>query len=107
MGIVLGRIKMQATQSLVVLFALIAAVGIQQGWAFKCYQCNSGGEYEGKDCMTENLKKEFYLDCAGKAQNFTMCRKMTQNVGGDTRIIRQCAETGTLGRCVERTGTKG
>jgi hypothetical protein len=99
---------------LVLMVAVVAAVGIHTGDAVKCYVCNSGEEFDGTTCADplpkeEAKAKDLLRDCDDEGQkdgkNYTMCRKFLQDVEGDSRIVRTCASAGRVNQCVDRTGT--
>ncbi|KAH9494857.1 hypothetical protein Btru_015841 [Bulinus truncatus] len=84
------------------LFCVIVLL-IKEGIALKCYACSS--EVSAEACLNPGPTTQT-TDCVG---NQTMCRKIEQQIyynGEDhTRVLRQCATSGELGECLERTGT--
>lgn len=90
--------------SLIYGIAFFAAL-ICIGNAISCYECNSGSQYNGTACgdpATDASLAPFLTTCSGE---YTLCRKMTQNVEGDYRVIRSCATSGRVNQCYGRTGT--
>lgn len=78
---------------------------IYLGNAISCYECNSGSQYNGTSCAdpaTEQSLAPFLTNCTSE---YHYCRKMTQNVEGDYRVIRSCATSGRVNQCYGRTGT--
>ena len=67
------------------------------GSAVKCHICNSGENYDGKECDPLTTDR-FLLDCADwatennypDANNFTMCRKQVQHGKQYCRILSIC-----------------
>jgi hypothetical protein len=96
--------------SICAIFVILAAVGVRTGNAVLCYSCNSGGQYQGDGCSDPLPPSTKAIDCDAEGiidgKNYTMCRKFTQDVEGDFRIVRSCATSGRPGQCVDRTGTK-
>ncbi|XP_052068037.1 uncharacterized protein LOC127707500 [Mytilus californianus] len=89
----------------VVIFICISCY-IDVGESIKCHVCNS---FETQQCGDEFSKDntDFLMDCP---TNYTMCRKIVQNVfyedDWNLRYIRECAKTGEVeDTCRERTGT--
>lgn len=82
---------------------------IYTGNAILCYECNSGEKYNGTVCSDPaegKLTPNMAINCtAAYGSNYVLCRKMTQNVGGDYRVIRSCATSGRVNQCYGRTGT--
>ncbi|GFR61297.1 hypothetical protein ElyMa_001842700 [Elysia marginata] len=72
----------------------------------QCYSCSS---YPGEPDLCSNPTAETNVETCLKGE--TMCRKVEQHItyGGDdhVRTFRECAKTGDLGECSERTGTHG
>lgn len=83
---------------------LIVAISVYTVESMQCYVCNSGINYQGKNCETNFVG--FKEEC-GVDQNYTRCRKTIQTVVDDVRTIRSCATAGTQtgSKCVDRTGT--
>ncbi|KAK0050978.1 hypothetical protein Bpfe_019498 [Biomphalaria pfeifferi] len=90
------------SQQLIPLFFLIFLL-IKEGITLKCYSCSS--EIANTSCLTPGPTTPT-VECSG---NQTMCRKIEQqiyyNKEDNTRILRQCATSGEVGECLERTGT--
>lgn len=85
--------------SFVGLLVIIYVSGL--GEALKCHQCNQETHtkcgdpfyYEGEvDAEGKPVPRttEFLLDCPSDGKNYTLCRKMFQNVRGEERVIRNC-----------------
>lgn len=85
--------------SLVGLLAIVYLSGLSN--ALKCHQCNQETHtkcgdpffYEGEvdgDGKPVPRTTEFLLDCPSDGKNYTLCRKMYQNVRGEERVIRGC-----------------
>jgi hypothetical protein len=76
-----------------------------------CYQCNSGADFDGPNCMSSNatLLAQFAKPCPMDGRNYTRCRKQFQTVETDARIIRSCALASHYGAatplCISRLGT--
>lgn len=89
----------------VVFFAVLICIVEGSGQNISCYQCNSGSQYNGAKCgdpFDAKAEIDFLIPCGPE---YTMCRKMTQNVEGDYRVIRSCATSGRKNQCYGRTGT--
>jgi hypothetical protein len=107
---------MKTVQSYLAVLPLVLIICVETGvYATKCYACNSGSKYEKELCadpfdVKVAEENNFLVDCdqvlGNTGMNFTYCRKMSQTVSGETRILRQCASHVRLDRCIERTGTK-
>jgi len=92
-------------------FGLILAVGVQTGYSIFCYDCNSGPIYQGEACEDEfGMPESLLKNCSdiNDGRTYTYCRKMTQDVEGEYRVLRMCgsAMEPRFDRCIERTGTK-
>lgn len=79
-------------------------VDAKKGSRISCYKCNT---YETDECHNpEKYPGKYEQVCAADED---MCRKIEQNINIDgkdeTRVHRQCATKGSLGDCLERTGT--
>jgi len=75
------------------------------GNAISCYECNSGPLYNGTDCgdpVNKDKLAQFLTTCSSE---YSLCRKMTQNVEGTSSVIRSCATSGRVNQCYGRTGT--
>jgi hypothetical protein len=104
---------MNSLQLAFAILGVVLIVGTENALGIKCHICNSGDQYEGKECE-ELSSDKFLMDCNefGEKNNFpeyinaTMCRKMDQTVQDDYRVVRSCAQTGRTDRCIERTGTR-
>lgn len=76
-----------------------------------CYQCNSADGMEGPTCATGDVSEltPYLKPCPTDSEVYTRCRKMEQNVEGESRIIRSCATAGASAvsedRCIDRVGT--
>ncbi|CAH1795249.1 unnamed protein product [Owenia fusiformis] len=90
----------------VCLFALFCLV--EQGESISCYECNSGPDrkFDGNACEDPfGIPNSFLVNCTETyGEGYSLCRKMDQDIKGDTRTIRQCAKGGPE-KCVLRTGT--
>jgi len=96
--------------SLLVL-GLVFVLSVQTGYGeLQCYECNSADQYEGKDCEDKTKLGNFIVNCSDHTKidgiEYKYCRKLTQQVDKDYRIVRQCAASAKGSRCVDRTGTK-
>ncbi|XP_074649143.1 UPAR/Ly6 domain-containing protein crok-like [Tubulanus polymorphus] len=82
------------------LFLVICAVFvIEEGSALKCYSCNTK---LNSNCMEDKtLTDDLIVTCP----NATSCRKISQTVTGDYRIIRQCGFAAAPIKCTLRAGT--
>jgi len=73
---------------------VILAAVFATGEALKCHQCTSyisakcGDPFYFEDGQPKT--KEFLTDCPVDGKEYTLCRKIYQNVRGDERIIRSC-----------------
>jgi len=85
--------------------ACFMVLSVQIGEALQCHVCNSGKQYDGATCDDPIGPTQHVETCDTKKGNYSMCRKVRQDVDGDVRIIRSCALTGQ-NRCIDRTGTK-
>lgn len=63
--------------------------------ALKCHQCTT---YEHTQCGdpfyfddgNPRSEDKYLKDCPEDGKNYTLCRKMYQNVRGDERVVRSC-----------------
>ncbi|GIX76953.1 protein quiver [Caerostris darwini] len=76
-----------------------------------CWECNSKSDPNcGEPFKTPTIQ---YTDCNQRFLtgdihvNATVCRKITQKVQGETRVIRSCGfyNPETAGTCISRAGT--
>merc|ERR1719346_231685 len=74
--------------------------------ALQCHQCQS---IQNADCGDEFTATTTYLnDCPADGKNYTVCRKIKQDVDGEVRVTRQCGtEWDPEKPCVDRTGSGG
>ncbi|XP_059163957.1 uncharacterized protein LOC131946926 [Physella acuta] len=90
-------------QQLVLSTLLVVVLMVGECASLKCYSCNSFNKTQS--CITPGPTTPI-VECEA---NQTMCRKIEQQIyynGADqTRVFRQCATLGSLGDCLERTGT--
>lgn len=99
---------METVHICLAILAAVLMVAVQRSEAIDCYVCNTGDTYESEACVNPkgtDFVRNCDLEGIKDGLNYTMCRKMAQDVQGDFRIVRTCAATGVAGRCVERTGT--
>merc|ERR1712156_715974 len=83
--------KMDLRSSLIL--AVVLTV-ISTGEALKCHQCTS---YESAKCGDpfyyddgQIKTNEFLGECPSDGKEYTLCRKIYQNVRGDERVVRSC-----------------
>ncbi|GFN81998.1 hypothetical protein PoB_000850400 [Plakobranchus ocellatus] len=76
----------------------------ESGSGLQCYHCSSF--LKEHSCDNPNTKDTPIVNCSSGE---TMCRKIEQHIhyeGSDhIRTYRECAKSGDLGKCLERTGT--
>ncbi|ELT89990.1 hypothetical protein CAPTEDRAFT_198213 [Capitella teleta] len=102
---------MDSSRVALALFAAFCVLSYYGADSLHCYVCNNHKDYQGKECDAPEEHEDTLLkNCADEGiinkMNYTMCRKMVQEVEGETRVVRTCATHGKPGSCVERTGTK-
>merc|ERR1712066_924105 len=77
-----------------ILFGDFTEKFISPGEALKCHQCTSythtmcGDPFTHEDGQLKT--KEFEKECPADGNDYTLCRKIYQNVRGDERVIRSC-----------------
>ncbi|CAL1297774.1 unnamed protein product [Larinioides sclopetarius] len=99
------------TETILPIAFLLVGFSLQFGEGLRCWECNSkydpncGEPFKGYtislvDCSQRFLKQN--MDA-----NATICRKITQKVQGETRIIRSCGyyDPESAGTCFSRAGT--
>jgi len=108
---------MKTTQVVLAAFAVFLLVAVHSTSGLTCWGCNSRDGLGGEECWepgeaSEAKQEEFLVDCDKLGQenkvNYTVCRKIRQEVNDELRVFRSCGTgdvPGPEGRCVERTGT--
>ncbi|KAH8269739.1 hypothetical protein KR018_008664 [Drosophila ironensis] len=105
-------------QYIYVISALILAIAVQQGYAIKCFICNSHKDANcALDIPPDNLVKDCDEQYSSRGKGIpTYCRKITQiiefsvnSLPPDSRVIRTCGyqnQTST-NYCYQRAGFGG
>ena len=77
---------------LLVLLPLTYAIKCHQCTSFTDTQCGDPFHYDPARAGDPKVPKtmEYLKDCPSDGHNYTLCRKIYQNVRGDVRIIRSC-----------------
>lgn len=84
------------TKVLLSCLALLILTFVSQGSGLKCHQCTSkthtacGDPFYHEDTPDQPITNEFLKECPADGKEYTLCRKIYQNVRGESRVIRSC-----------------
>jgi len=102
---------MDSVQVSLLILGLVVILGSQNGVngeGLKCHKCKS---FENEACGDLFSAGTQYLEPCGEAapgKNYTVCRKIKQDIDGEVRVTRQCGfEWDPERPCVDRTGSGG
>jgi len=99
---------MDSLQVSLLILGLVVVLGSQNGVTGEALQCHQCKSIEDERCGDHfEATQDFLADC-GADKNYTVCRKIKQNIGGEVRVTRQCGTAWDENKpCVDRTGSGG